>query len=178
MIRIVFWLLVGSGAIGSCVAAAYYGRDIPFASQWPLYEALRTTASIIFAVVGAWLAIIYPERLKISFGKNNSSGKAAGNVGILLYPAIYSTIILVSVLFVGIAAPVIKQVPVLMAHADVLRSVSFTVLTILTLWQIAVVVMTVIPAHLIKTSADIEQAHQEVLDHKSRLVQTRAPDKP
>lgn len=46
------------------IFSAYFGKNVPFSSQWPLYEALRTTASIIFAVVGAWFAIIYPERLK------------------------------------------------------------------------------------------------------------------
>lgn len=55
------------------LAAGYFGRHITFALQWPLFEALRTTASIIFAVVGAWFAIIYPERLKKSF---HGSGEA------------------------------------------------------------------------------------------------------
>lgn len=45
------------------------GENVSFAQQWPLFEALRNTASIIFAAVGAWLAIIYPERLKMSFGR-------------------------------------------------------------------------------------------------------------
>ncbi|BDO04242.1 hypothetical protein [Klebsiella quasipneumoniae] len=31
--------------------AGYFGRHITFSIQWPLFEALRTTASIIFAVV-------------------------------------------------------------------------------------------------------------------------------
>lgn len=176
MIRILFLSAMALIAIAMCVAGAYYGQNVPFATQWPLFEALRTTASIIFAVVGAWLAIIYPERLKLSFGKKDGKGKAAGNVGILLYPAIYSTIILVCILFIGIAAPIVKQIQGLAGHTSVLRGVSFAILTLLTLWQIAVVIMTIIPAHLIKSNLDGEAAREEVLGHKSRLAQQHTPD--
>lgn len=53
--------------------AWYLGANIRFEEQWVLYEALRTTASIIFAVVGVWLAIVYPERLKSPFSQTFSS---------------------------------------------------------------------------------------------------------
>jgi hypothetical protein len=156
-----------------CAAGFYFGRGIPFAQQWPLFEALRTTAAIIFAVVGAWLAIIYPERLKFSFGKKSSRNKGSANVGVLLYPAVYSTIILICVLFIGILAPILKQIPIIMVQVVIFRGLSFLLLTVLTLWQIAVVIMTAIPADLVKSNVDEEQATQEVLQQRSRLVRTR-----
>lgn len=69
--------LIKSGGIATSLVAVgtgyYFGKNVPFHEQWPLYEALRTTASIIFAVVGAWLAIIYPERLKFSLRGNGTA---------------------------------------------------------------------------------------------------------
>lgn len=104
-----------------CCAGFYYGRQIPFAQQWPLFEALRNTAAIIFAVVGAWLAIIYPERLKISFGKKASPDSSNGNMGLLLTPAVHSTVILVFLLLIGIAAPILKQISQLQQYLSLFR---------------------------------------------------------
>ncbi|UGQ45109.1 hypothetical protein [Massilia endophytica] len=168
-----FLVVVGIVAIVFCVAALLYGQNIPFANQWPLFEALRTTASIIFAVVGAWLAIIYPERLKLSF-KKSGDRKSAGsdNVGLLLTPAVHSTIILVCLLLIGIAAPLIKQIPGILQHVVFLRGISFFLLTILTLWQVAIVVIAVFPAAFIKDAYDAERAiaHAESLRNSLATV--------
>jgi type VI protein secretion system component VasK len=156
-------------AVGLCSAGYYYGRTIPFAQQWPLYEALRTTASIIFAVVGAWLAIIYPERLKLSFREGKKSGVANGNLGLLLTPAIHSTIILVLLLLIGICAPLLKSVPELRSHVELFRGISFVTLTILTLWQITIVVMTLFPAETIQAHVAKEAAKEEIEQHYGKL---------
>lgn len=147
------------------VAAGYwFGRSVPFAEQWPLFEALRTTASIIFAVVGAWLAIIYPERLRLSFRGGSGGNGQAVKVGQLLHPAMHSTAILCVVLFVGIAAPLLKQVSALLEYRDVLRGVSYGLLASLTLWQIWTVVLTLIPADVLQTASDHEVRRQRFID--------------
>lgn len=164
--------LFSAALVGAAICAAgfYYGRNIPFAQQWPLYEALRNTAAIIFAVVGAWLAIIYPERLKLSFGKADGGAKPNGNMGLLLTPAIHSTIILVSLLLIGILVPILKQIPFLLAHLDNCRGISFFILSGLTLWQVVIVIMTIIPADMVKTMADTESAKNEIVAHYSKLI--------
>lgn len=164
--------------VGMCAAGFYFGQNIPFSQQWPLFEALRTTAAIVFAVVGAWLAIIYPERLKFSFGRNTGRSRGNANAGVLLYPAVYSTVILVCILFIGILAPILKQIPFFIAEREFCRGLSFLALTMLTLWQIAVVIMTAIPADMIKSSVDREQATDDVLQDRSRLVRSRQPRPP
>lgn len=154
------------------VLAGYFlGKSVPFSEQWPLFEALRTTASIIFAVVGAWLAIIYPERLRLSFrGEAGGNGKAV-KMGQLLHPAMHSTAILCVVLFVGIAAPLLKQLPVLLAHRDVLRGLSYGLLVSLTLWQIWTVVLTLIPADVVKSVSDREAKRAQFVDGFKSLSQ-------
>lgn len=151
-------------------ASFYYGKLIPFAQQWPLFEALRNTAAIIFAVVGAWLAIIYPERLKFSFGATENRRQSGSNIGLLLTPAVHSTIILVVLLLVGIVAPLLKQVPAIAPYIVTFRGLSFLLLSGLTIWQIIIVVMTIFPAELIKTATDREHAIKSTNDHYEKLV--------
>jgi len=142
----------------------HFGRTIPFSEQWPLFEALRTTASIIFAVVGAWLAIIYPERLRFTFddSKQKSSTLSMVNMGKLLHPAIHSTMILCVILLVGIIAPLLKQIPALLPYKTTLQGFSYALLMVLTFWQIWTVILTLVPADLIKSKSD-----QEIAKHKA-----------
>ncbi|QJQ03793.1 hypothetical protein C798_27180 [Herbaspirillum rubrisubalbicans Os34] len=161
ILRTIFLGLACVMALAMCGAGYWFGRGIPFGQQWPLFEALRNTAAIIFAVVGAWLAIIYPERLRLSFGKKAEGGSSGGNIGLLLVPAVYSTIILVILLFIGITVPMLKQIPYLLEHIEICRGISFAVLTALTIWQAAIVIMTIDPADMVKDSADREAARQQ-----------------
>jgi hypothetical protein len=171
MARKAFLLFYGLFSIAVCVGGWVYGRQIPFAQQWPLFEALRNTASIIFAVVGAWLAIIYPERLKLTFRKDEQEKAPGPNMGMLLTPAVHSTILLVILLLIGIVAPLAKQLPILQAHIEVCRGVAFVILAVLTLWQVVIVVITLFPAEAVQTQANLEAAEHEIVRHYGKFRQ-------
>jgi hypothetical protein len=147
-------------------AAFIYGQQVPFAEQWPLFEALRTTSAIIFAVVGAWLAIVYPERLRLSFDKKSEAAKAngSGNIAILLSPVVNSTVILCILLLVGILAPLLKRSDFLLTNMDFFRGVSYSLLVALTLWQAWTVILTLIPADMILTRASEEDKRAKVIE--------------
>ncbi|MGU7854954.1 hypothetical protein ACV22X_19675 [Burkholderia orbicola] len=166
---IIFRIIVIVFTATICVAGYYYGRHIPFEKQWPLYEALRTTASIIFAVIGAWLAIIYPERLKVSFRGNDKNGGGNGNLGVLLTPAVHSTIILALLLLLGICAPLVKEIPAVRPHVEVARGISFVILSILTMWQVVIVFMTLFPAQIVQDQIAKESARKQIDDQYGKL---------
>ena len=107
------------------VAGFWFGRFISFEKQWPLFEALRNTASIIFAVVGAWMAIIYPERLKISFGKklDGVDKTTSESMKLLMTPAIHSTFILAILLLIGVVAPILKQISYIYKYYELFRGI-------------------------------------------------------
>ncbi|MHC9454349.1 hypothetical protein ACY0JI_20825 [Klebsiella pneumoniae] len=144
-LKVAFILVTSCTVIG----AGYLGRHISFSQQWPLFEALRTTASIIFAVVGAWFAIIYPERLKKSFkgGRDDTNGSGIHR---LFTPIVHSTVILVSVLIIGVFAPLLKQFDWIILHKVVFRGLSYGILVFLTLWQLLTVVYSLIGPDMIK----------------------------
>lgn len=155
------WLL----SVAIVVSAVALGQEVPFSEQWPLYEALRTTASIIFAVVGAWLAIIYPERLRMSFQKDgNVSATSNGRIGALFTPIVHSTAILCIILFIGVVAPLLKRVDLLLPYTTPLRGVSYGVLAALTLWQLWTVILSFVPADIVASHTAQEERQQQTVD--------------
>ena len=148
-------ILIGILAITCFVAGILIGGDIKFEQQWVLYEALRTTASIVFAVAGAWIAIIYPERLKAPFkGKKTQIDSSLKHYRSLFSPIVNSIFILCAVLIVGILAPILKQIPILSEYKPVLRAASYGFLMLLTYCQIWTVFITICPASLLHSEAN------------------------
>lgn len=175
MLRSIFLLTISFCTIAFVWVGYSLGQKIPFVQQWPLYEALRNTAAIIFAVIGAWLAIIYPERLKISFHKNKveKGTENSSSMGLLLMPAVHSTILLVILLLLGVAAQLLKQVPQVMAHVEIARGISFAWLVIMTCWQVAIVIMTLFPAEVVLSSSQREAAANAIVNRHGKLRKTQ-----
>jgi Na+/H+-dicarboxylate symporter len=141
----------------------YFGQNIPFEKQWPLYDALRNTASIVFGVMGAWIALIYPEALSELLGrtlKSETTNKAK-EIHKLLLPLIYSTLILIAVLLIGILAPIVQQVSLFIVYSRMIRGISYAFLGMLTVLQLWAVLLTLLPAHVVKQNIDSLQRKQE-----------------
>lgn len=165
------------GSIALVGLAVWRGSAVPFKDQWPLYEALRNTAAIIFAVIGAWLAIVYPERLKMSLrgsaeSKSNENGQ---RVVSLMTPIVNSTVILAAILLIGVSVPLVKGLPFVQAHVEVFRGISYGILTALTFWQLWTVILTLIPASDVTNSVRREQAVRQTV--RNVISQTRSPPK-
>ncbi len=165
VLKILAWITSVSFVGLSC----WLGREVPFEKQWPLFEALRTTASIIFAVVGAWIAIVYPERLKLSFTNEGAiDGSNQTGLSRLFSPVVHSTTILCIILIIGVIAPLIKTFTFLLEYKEPLRGFSYGALVALTLWQLWTVVLTLVPADIIKTMTDREDERNKLLEGYSR----------
>ncbi|GKS73927.1 hypothetical protein AVME950_03545 [Acidovorax sp. SUPP950] len=166
MLRVLAW----SFAAVAVLAGGWFGRTVPFAEQWPVFEGLRTTAAIIFGVIGAWLAIIYPERLKLSFKPKNNGGPSETGVGQLFSPVVNSTLILGAVLLIGVIAPIAKKYPLPLDVAWC-RAISYGVLVALTLFQLWTVLLTLVPANTIKSFVDHEDEAKRVIEGLTSLNQ-------
>lgn len=172
IIAVVAAILIGAGA--------WFGRSVPVAEQWPMFEALRTTAAIIFAVIGAWMAIIYPERLKLSFRPSTNTSAADASAtgwGQLFTPVVHSTLILGVVLLLGITVPVLKHAG-LNVPVECWRGTSYGLLVALTLWQLWTVVLTLVPAEKVKSSLDATDARVATLSGLMNVGQRRKKVQP
>jgi hypothetical protein len=136
-------------AIGITLIAMWPGQWILFSVQWPFYEALRTTAGIIFAVIGAWVTVLYPRGLERVFNRKMAdSGVEVKRVNSLMAPLFYSTIVLAIVLLIGPLSEVVKlllsgNIPYRLA-----RALSFGLLVYLTLVQMWSLILTLLPAEV------------------------------
>src|SRR5690625_2189772 len=160
---------------GCLIIGAYFpGRNVPFSVQWPLFEALRTTAAIIFAVVGAWLAIVYPERLRWAFSRPSAKApKGNDTIRNVLSPAINSTFILCIILIIGVLAPLISQIETLYLWKKTFRGISYSLLVGLTVWQLATIILTLPIADKVITESDKDALRKQVNDHHFDGVQRR-----
>ncbi|MCI5137183.1 MAG: hypothetical protein D3922_01925 [Candidatus Electrothrix sp. AR1] len=114
------------------------GSDIKISEQLPLYESLRNTSAIIFGVMGAWIAILYPNSLLKIYGKLDAknSEQEEKKFKQLISPMVFSTVIVSLVLVIGLCAPVLRKVSFLLEYKEVFRSLSFSFLGTLTFLQL------------------------------------------
>lgn len=93
-------VLIASIATCLFLASVYVGKNIPFSSQYKMYEALRQTSILLFGLIGAWLAVLLPfsvekdEKLKTFFSFTQEMFPA-------LSSAIYLLIITLTVPFLA-----------------------------------------------------------------------------
>lgn len=178
-VRLAFFAVIGGIAVVSVAAGYMLGQNVQFSDQWPLYEALRSTSAIIFAVVGAWLAIIYPEKLRMSLREGKGEeGEDTPNFKLLLTPAVSSAVILIIVLAVGVAAPLLKQVRFVLDHLGMLRGISFSLLVFLTVWQMVIVVVAILPVDFLLAAEADTKASREIDEQVRGFRQRLKGDKP
>lgn len=142
------------------------GDKIPFKDQLPIYDGLRNTSAIIFAVMGAWISILYPNKLSTAFSKVDKSNKKTEieDIKRLFKPMIYSTIILMIVICMSFIVPLAKQVSFLLAHREIFRAISFTIITTLSTIQLWSLILTLLPSDSIKDDLDNQQARNDLIN--------------
>ncbi len=152
----------GISAVGASLAFSacfYFGGKITYASQWPLYDALRSTASIIFAVIGAWLTILYPDEIKRIFKRKDAGMWAKSeSIELLVTNIQYSTFILASIITVGIVGQILHHVQWALQNIELLRRLSFGFLGFLTFIQFWTLLMTLAQAEI--ANNDLEEKSQ------------------
>lgn len=159
-------LLFIVAAVGIIVSSVVLGRNITFNEQMPIYDGLRNTSAIIFAVMGAWIALLYPGKLSQAFGQKPYTEKTndIDQINRLFRPMIYSTVILMVVIGVSFAVPLAKQIAYLHPYKEVFRSVSFGAIAFLTILQFWSIMLTLVPGDTIKDDLDNIKSRAEMLE--------------
>lgn len=163
--------------LGLLYGGYFFGRCIPMEVQTPIYEGLRDVASIIFGVMGIWISILCPEILEKLFKKRTTdlSDEELKAVDKLFFPLVSSTLIIGVVLALSVLTPVIKQVPVLLAHREVCRGISFAIVTLLSFLQGWSLLCSLVPADAIKCQLDRHKSRKLLINKLFSSTQ-RLPD--
>jgi hypothetical protein len=160
--RVVFAILV----VVIVILAVVFGGKVTFAEQLPIYDGLRNTSAIIFAVMGAWIALLYPGKLSKAFGGKPYKEKADDieQINRLFRPMIYSTCILIVVTGMSFMVPLAKQISFLHAYTEIFRAMSFGAIAVLTFVQFWSIILTLVPGDAIKDELDEIKLKEEVLE--------------
>lgn len=159
-------MLFIASAVGLIILSVIFGQQVTFNEQMLIYDGLRNTSAIIFAVMGAWIALLYPGKLSQAFGKNPYKEKAADieQINRLFRPMIYSTIILMVIIGVSFAVPLAKQIAYLHQYKEIFRAGSFGAIAFLTLLQFWSIILTLVPGDTIKDDLDKMRSREELLE--------------
>jgi len=144
----------------------YYGQNVAMKEQMPIFDGLRNTSSIIFGVMGAWLAILHPSSLKKIFSKEKGSisKEDKKTINLLLLPIIISTFILLIVLVAPLCVAASRSSHKLIQYVTILRGLSFSLLGCLTILQLWALILTLVPGDILKRSVQKEEVRQKIKD--------------
>lgn len=135
----------------------HFGGPIKLEDQWAFYEALRTTTSIVFGVMGALLAIVYPEVIKRGLRGHtiNSSDK---NLRRVINPLAHSALLLILLVAAAPLYAWLKAFDAGLIAELRIKEFSFATLCLLSFWQIKILLMVLFPLDTLLSQSDDELA--------------------
>lgn len=149
-------LLVAIAGVGF-----HFGAPIPVHDQWPLFEALRTTTSIVFGVIAALLALVYPDTVKNALRGGAPASSADGGLSRLLSACGHSAMLL---LLLVVIAPLLAWLATIKETASPdlafeIRRGSFAIFCVLSYWQVRILLMVLLPFDALysKVSQDLQR---------------------
>ncbi|WP_169294632.1 hypothetical protein [Advenella sp. EE-W14] len=147
------------------ILSLIYGKNLSFNSQKEIYNSLLTISSIILTIIGIWIAIVFPDKLKIT----NKINKQINNnenieIGRFFKPLIYSTIVIIFSFLSILIGSILKSIPWVLEYKEIGRSLSLSILTALSFISIYSLYLTIALANTIKSNSD-ENDHANDIRH-------------
>lgn len=146
--------------IAATVGAFFVGKNLPADTQLELYSALRDTSAIVFGVMGAWIAIIYPESLSKIYRspQRKDAESEVKSVGRLIKPMIVAAVIVASTLIAQFVAPILRSFDVLTPIYSSIRGLSFSFLIILLAVQLVTILEVMLVSFTFRREVRLRQA--------------------
>lgn len=156
------------------------GMQVPLAEQQRLYDIIRDVASIMFAVFGLWIGLLYPELRKKVFSRGRQLASDEGQelartsedrqANHLLQPFFVSLFIVLVTVVVDVVGPLLKQVDWLVQQKAQLRGLSYCLVGVLALMQITSITQAMKITEGLKATISRGSKEKEV---KDRIRQNR-----
>jgi hypothetical protein len=154
----------------------YFGQNVSFEAQWPVYKALLNTSLIIFAVTAFRMALVFPEAVLEpskeipQFVVRDMSKEVQG----IFLSLSYSASTIVAILLVGLFAPLVKQIPIFVANFRLVRGLSYAFLGVVVFSQLRSILVACRPAHVAKQNIDRLESRQEIRRYLLFRTQNRS----
>lgn len=145
---VIKWVLLILTFVIVTTVAFFLGAKVSYSEQAEIYDSLREVATIIFGVMGAWIAIVYPNSLKNILKWDIDEDANRSNLTRLFSPMRYATVIVaISTLFKWLAPAIIK-LDWANSHSSELKVISFFVLGIMVFSLLWSLVLSFVPMEL------------------------------
>ncbi|MFD1383036.1 hypothetical protein ACFQ45_06645 [Rhodanobacter aciditrophus] len=166
------WLLIilaSSIALVTLYFLFIAGKNISYEAQSKYFDNVRTIASIIFGVTGAWLAITYPKALSSASAARQASAdertealNRATEDSKILIGFVRTMIISIVVIAISLSVPFVKEILALYQWAidikEYFRGILYTLLGITSIVQLALLGLTLRNTYLALTELNRETA--------------------
>ena len=128
-----------------------FGDIVPVPIHAELYKNLLTCSAIVFGVMGAWVAIIYPRTLTtVQDGGTNNPIEEVKAYSALQPAMLSSTLVLAVILAFGPAAAIVVQGDFFAANRVPMLRASMGALALLTLWQLWALAASLVPFIIVR----------------------------
>ena len=153
-----------------------YGGNVPFARQKEIYSIMLTIASIVLAITGIWIAVVFPERLRGNIDAYVSHSTMAKHpIGIFFKPLVYATVVVIFAFLTLLVGNIASAIPFIVEYKEIGRSISLCILTTPGFASIWSLFLTISLANDIKTTSDeaeaLEKSIQNYVDPESLLTE-------
>lgn len=148
-----------------------FGTHIGLGTQWPLYEALRTTTSIVFGIMAALLSLVYPDVVKNALRGGQATQQLDGGLTKLIAPCGHSALLLILLVaaapFVGWLSAAPKDV-ISAAEMVTVQKAAFSLFCVLSYWQVTILLMAILPFDDLYTTITQQVQRGRMRDHMHR----------
>ena len=159
------YIILGIVAVLGCAVGAWVGENVAFAQQIELLRELREVSTIIFGIVGAWAAIVYPGELKQKLRPTEVTTldpDQLANFRSLMRCLIFSALVVVAVLLIQYVGVALRPTQLVQQYSGWLRRIYFGMTCLLGVAQLWVILLMLIPIN--SADADVRLA-QETQEH-------------
>lgn len=152
----------------SLVVGSLFGQNISYSEQSKLLDTLRDTSAVLMAVLGVWLAVVCPEILSNLFTDKKFivDPKFLKRFQTITIPLFIYSIIICFEIFIPWIAIVLKQIDFFVLHFELMRQISFSIISILCLVQVLSILLVLAPLEIVSITGKRNIKKAESIENK------------
>lgn len=171
--KVITEILTGVILVALFCVGFVYGQSVPFSNQLQVFDTLRQTSVLIFGVVGAWLAVLFP----MVHTQTASQSDAQKLTKKLFKPITSSLYIIIYSLAAPLSVPLIKKIPCAALVIPELRGLGFASLCVATAIQIYTLLLALQPFDIFKVETEITMEKDAVTKaYRSNVTVVEEPE--
>ncbi|MCY1163614.1 hypothetical protein D9M71_23000 [compost metagenome] len=162
------------------LVAFLFGKWIPFEDQKNIFENITSTTSIIFAILGIWLALFYPDTISKIFNEKETSGlkkiyeddqnEIFKRLSLSL---VITTFILILCILTNFVIFTVKNISIFVPIKYWLRSLFFAYLFLLSIFQIFALLCTLLPNSFLEISLKKNKENEDFAKRNGPVSQKK-----